>query len=44
MSPAVFFMDEDGKAKAIDEEIVESELADAHDAAGSCPVAAITIE
>ncbi len=40
----VFFMDDDGKAKAIEEEILNSQISDAEDAANSCPVSAITVE
>ncbi|NLM35479.1 MAG: ferredoxin [Clostridiales bacterium] len=40
----VFFIEDDGKAKAIEGELVDSQIADAEDAASSCPVAAISIE
>lgn len=40
----IFFIEYDGKAKAIDEEIEASQIAEAEDAASSCPVAAISIE
>lgn len=40
----IFFIEDDGKAKAIDEEIEASQIAEAEDAASSCPVAAISIE
>jgi ferredoxin len=40
----VFFMDEDGKAEAIEGEIEASLASEAEDAAEQCPVGAIEIE
>ncbi|HCW03225.1 MAG TPA: ferredoxin [Clostridium sp.] len=40
----VFFMEDDGKAKAVEAELADGQIAQAEDAASSCPVAAITIE
>lgn len=42
--PDVFSMDDDGKAKAIDEAVPEELQDDADEAAASCPVEAITTE
>lgn len=42
--PEVFYMDDDGKANAIDEEIPASLLESADEAKAGCPVEAIEIE
>ncbi|QGU94165.1 ferredoxin [Clostridium bovifaecis] len=42
--PHVFYIDNDGKAAAIAEEISASDIDDARDAEAQCPVEAITIE
>jgi ferredoxin len=41
--PKVFFMDDDGKAKAVEEEVEASLISETEEAAGSCPVGAIEI-
>ncbi|MDT8718801.1 ferredoxin [Clostridium sp. 19966] len=40
----VFFMDDDGKAQAVEAEILASKVSEVQDAASSCPVGAITAE
>lgn len=42
--PKVFFMDNDGRAKAIEEEIEDKQISYAQDTADSCPVSAIKVE
>lgn len=42
--PTVFFMDENGHAAAIAEDVPEDALEDAEDAMGGCPVGAIHAE
>lgn len=42
--PEVFFMDDDGKAKAVEAEIEDTKVSDAEEAASSCPVSAIRVE
>lgn len=42
--PEVFSMDDDGLAVAIDEELDESLVESAQEAADSCPTEAITVE
>ncbi|MBL4930333.1 MULTISPECIES: ferredoxin [Clostridium] len=44
ISPEVFDMDDDGKAKAIENELGEDLLASANEACEQCPVSAITVE
>lgn len=44
IAPEVYSIEDDGKAIAIEAEIEDSQIADAEDAANSCPVAAISIE
>jgi ferredoxin len=42
--PKVFFMDDDGKAKAVKDEVEASLISETEEAASSCPVGAIDIE
>ena len=44
MCPKVFKMDSDGKASASENEILETLIEDAKDAANQCPVEAIIVE
>lgn len=44
IAPALYQMDDDGKASAIREDIVEEDIEKAREAADSCPVEAIEIE
>lgn len=44
LSPKVFFMDDDGKAKAVEGNLEESQIEAAKDAADQCPVSAIEVE
>jgi ferredoxin len=44
ISPKVFFMDDDDKAKAVEGEVEASLISEAEEAASSCPVGAIHIE
>lgn len=44
ISPEVFYMDSDGRANAIDEELSNSNIDSAQEAAAQCPVEAIIIE
>lgn len=40
----VFFMEDDGKALATEDELLDSELSDTEEAVSSCPVSAITLD
>ncbi|NLZ49153.1 MAG: ferredoxin [Clostridiales bacterium] len=40
----IFFLDDDGKASAVKDEIADGQIDEAEDAASSCPVAAISLE
>lgn len=42
--PKIFEMDEDGKAKAVDQEIPAAIVGNAKDAEMQCPVSAIKVE
>jgi len=42
--PDVFFLNDEGLAEAVDQDIAEELLADAEEARDQCPVEAITIE
>ncbi|GFZ33746.1 ferredoxin [Clostridium zeae] len=44
ISSRVFCMEDDGKAVAIEEDILDSERGDTEEATCSCPVSAITLE
>ncbi|GKU24490.1 ferredoxin [Clostridium folliculivorans] len=44
ISSEIFSMEDDGKAVAIGEEVLDSQLSDTEEAVGSCPVSAITLE
>ncbi len=43
IAPDVFFMNDEGKAKAIDDEITEKDQLLAEEAVNSCPVSAIKL-